>query len=104
MGALVNHEQRQPWMYRIVNRQIQAGCEVCWAVAADLNAAGHFFRPTLCFCPQPDETRRYTPLEAFGPVATLMPYQIVEHAMALAQAGEGSLVGIAGNRQAKTGA
>ncbi|MCP6588020.1 aldehyde dehydrogenase family protein, partial [Klebsiella pneumoniae] len=32
-------------------------------------------------------------IEAFGPVATLMPYQHREHALSLARAGEGSLVG-----------
>jgi oxepin-CoA hydrolase/3-oxo-5,6-dehydrosuberyl-CoA semialdehyde dehydrogenase len=32
-------------------------------------------------------------LEAFGPVATVMPYQNAQHAMALARAGQGSLAG-----------
>ncbi|HAG03309.1 MAG TPA: phenylacetic acid degradation bifunctional protein PaaZ, partial [Leclercia adecarboxylata] len=59
----------------------------------DLNAAGAFFPPTLLFCPQPDETPAVHATEAFGPVATLMPYQSREHAMALARAGEGSLAG-----------
>jgi oxepin-CoA hydrolase/3-oxo-5,6-dehydrosuberyl-CoA semialdehyde dehydrogenase len=32
-------------------------------------------------------------IEAFGPVATLMPYQHREHALTLARAGGGSLAG-----------
>jgi oxepin-CoA hydrolase/3-oxo-5,6-dehydrosuberyl-CoA semialdehyde dehydrogenase len=43
---------------------------------ADLQAAGAFFPPTLLFCPQPDETPAVHATEAFGPVATLMPYRI----------------------------
>lgn len=89
MGALVNHEQRQD-VQDNVNRLIEAGCEVLLGGRADLNAAGAFFPPTLLFCPQPDETPAVHAIEAFGPVATLMPYQSVEHAMALARAGEGS--------------
>lgn len=92
MGALVNHEQRQD-VQDNVNRLIEAGCEVLLGGRADLNAVGAFFPPTLLFCPQPDETPAVHAIEAFGPVATLMPYQSVEHAMALARAGEGSLAG-----------
>ena len=92
MGALVSEDQRQD-VQDNVNALIQAGCEVLLGGQADLNAAGAFFPPTLLFCPQPDETPAVHAIEAFGPVATLMPYQHREHALSLARAGEGSLVG-----------
>lgn len=60
---------------------------------ADLSAAGAFFPPTLLYCAQPDETPAVHAIEAFGPVATLMPYQDRQHALALARAGGGSLAG-----------
>ena len=92
MGALVNSEQRQD-VQDNVNRLLEAGCDVLLGGKADLNAAGAFFPPTLLFCAQPDEVAAVHVIEAFGPVATLMPYQNSEHAMQLARAGEGSLAG-----------
>ncbi|WP_054180039.1 phenylacetic acid degradation bifunctional protein PaaZ [Trabulsiella odontotermitis] len=92
MGALVNAEQRQDVQER-VNALIAAGCDVRLGGKADLNAAGAFFPPTLLWCPQPDETPAVHETEAFGPVATLMPYRDREHSLALARAGQGSLAG-----------
>ncbi|KFC10030.1 aldehyde dehydrogenase [Trabulsiella guamensis ATCC 49490] len=92
MGALVNAEQRQDVQER-VNTLLAAGCEIRLGGKADLNAAGAFFPPTLLWCPQPDETPAVHETEAFGPVATLMPCQDRDHALALACAGQGSLAG-----------
>ncbi|MGL4724334.1 MAG: phenylacetic acid degradation bifunctional protein PaaZ [Scandinavium sp.] len=92
MGALVNAEQRADVQEK-VDSLIAAGCEVRLGGKADLQAAGAFFPPTLLFCPQPDETPAVHATEAFGPVATLMPYQNREHALTLARAGQGSLAG-----------
>lgn len=92
MGTLVNAEQRADVQEK-VNALVAAGCEVRLGGKADLQAAGAFFPPTLLFCPQPDESPAVHAIEAFGPVATLMPYQSREHAMRLARAGQGSLVG-----------
>ncbi|MDX6022396.1 phenylacetic acid degradation bifunctional protein PaaZ [Scandinavium sp. V105_16] len=92
MGALVNAEQRADVQEK-VNALVAAGCEVRLGGKADLQAAGAFFPPTLLFCPQPDESPAVHAIEAFGPVATLMPYQSREHAMRLARAGQGSLAG-----------
>ncbi|MDU1757543.1 MAG: phenylacetic acid degradation bifunctional protein PaaZ, partial [Citrobacter sp.] len=92
MGSLVNNDQRQD-VQDNVNRLVEAGCEVLLGGKADLNTAGAFFPPTLLFCPQPDEITAVHAIEAFGPVATLMPYQNREHALTLARAGEGSLAG-----------
>ncbi|MDX6042390.1 phenylacetic acid degradation bifunctional protein PaaZ [Scandinavium lactucae] len=92
MGALVNAEQRADVQEK-VNALVAAGCEVRLGGKADMQAAGAFFPPTLLFCPQPDESPAVHAIEAFGPVATLMPYQSREHAMRLARAGQGSLAG-----------
>jgi oxepin-CoA hydrolase/3-oxo-5,6-dehydrosuberyl-CoA semialdehyde dehydrogenase len=74
MGALVNAEQRADVQEK-VDRLIAAGCQIRLGGKADLQAAGAFFPPTLLFCPQPDETPAVHATEAFGPVATLMPYR-----------------------------
>ncbi|WP_330981792.1 MULTISPECIES: phenylacetic acid degradation bifunctional protein PaaZ [Enterobacterales] len=92
MGALVNAEQRADVQEK-VDSLVAAGCEVRLGGKADLQAAGAFFPPTLLFCPQPDETPAVHATEAFGPVATLMPYQNRDHALTLARAGQGSLAG-----------
>ncbi|MGU7802173.1 aldehyde dehydrogenase family protein, partial [Escherichia coli] len=72
---------------------IAAGCKVLLGGQADLNADGAFFPPPLLYCPQPDETPEVHAIEAFGPVATLMPYRDRQHALTLARAGGGSLAG-----------
>ncbi len=92
MGAPVNSEQRQD-VQESVNKLIAAGCEVLLGGEADLSAAGAFFPPTLLYCSQPDETPAVHAIEAFGPVATLMPYRDRQHALTLARAGGGSLAG-----------
>src|SRR6202000_1618484 len=43
-------------------------------------------------CDAPDTSERVHDVEAFGPVATLMPYRDIDHAIALANRGKGSLV------------
>jgi len=54
---------------------------------------GAFFCPTLLLCERPLEVPQVHDIEAFGPVSTLMPYEDLEEAMALAALGQGSLVG-----------
>jgi oxepin-CoA hydrolase/3-oxo-5,6-dehydrosuberyl-CoA semialdehyde dehydrogenase len=85
MGALVNSEQRADVQEK-VDLLVAAGCQIRLGGKADLQAAGAFFPPTLLFCPQPDETPAVHATEAFGPVATLMPYRNAEHAITLARA------------------
>lgn len=48
--------------------------------------------PVLLGTRQPDTTNIVHDMEVFGPVATLMPYRDVDHAVALAHRGQGSLV------------
>lgn len=52
---------------------------------------GAFFSPTLFFNDDPFNKTDVHEVEAFGPVATLMPYKEIEDAIELAQLGRGSL-------------
>ncbi len=92
MGALVSTSQRRDVQEK-VNALVTAGCEVVLGGKADMSLAGAFFPPTLLYCAQPDETPAVHGVEAFGPVATLMPYQDHAHALKLAGDGQGSLAG-----------
>lgn len=55
-------------------------------------SGGAFFAPTLLRCEDPGSARAIHAIEAFGPVATIMPYRDLGAAVALANAGQGSLV------------
>ena len=56
-------------------------------------ARGAFYPPTLLYCADPLNTEAPHSVEAFGPVATLMPYAETDEAIHLAGLGRGSLVG-----------
>jgi oxepin-CoA hydrolase/3-oxo-5,6-dehydrosuberyl-CoA semialdehyde dehydrogenase len=56
------------------------------------DAAQAFLPAMLLCCDDPDAARAVHDTEAFGPVATLMPYRDVAHAAELANRGGGSLV------------
>lgn len=92
MGALVSRAHRDD-VQRQVTALIAGGCQVILGGNADLHQTGAFFPPTLLWCPHPDECPTVHHIEAFGPVATLMPYRDSDHAMTLARAGLGSLAG-----------
>jgi oxepin-CoA hydrolase/3-oxo-5,6-dehydrosuberyl-CoA semialdehyde dehydrogenase len=53
---------------------------------------GAFLEPVLLRCADPDRARFVHEVEAFGPVATIMPYRDAGHALELARRGGGSLV------------
>ncbi|MDC7788322.1 phenylacetic acid degradation bifunctional protein PaaZ [Rhodoplanes sp. TEM] len=55
-------------------------------------AAGAFMAPVLLACAEPLRARRVHTIEPFGPVATVMPYDTPEEAVAIVARGEGSLV------------
>lgn len=61
-------------------------------VLTGASSEGAFLAPTLLRCDDPDAAQNVHALEAFGPVATLMPYRDLDHAAALANRGGGSLV------------
>ena len=54
--------------------------------------AGAFVPPMLFHCATPDSARLVHEVEAFGPVSTIMPYRDLDHAVSLANRGQGSLV------------
>ena len=53
---------------------------------------GAFLSPMLFCCDDPDGAERIHAIEAFGPVSTVMGYRDLDHALALANRGKGSLV------------
>ena len=53
---------------------------------------GAFVPPMLFHCASPDSAEHVHASEAFGPVSTLMGYRDLDHAIALANKGQGSLV------------
>ena len=61
-------------------------------VGADADR-GAFVSPTLLYCRDAGSARAVHSVEAFGPVCTLVPYDTVEEAIALARRGGGSLAG-----------
>jgi oxepin-CoA hydrolase/3-oxo-5,6-dehydrosuberyl-CoA semialdehyde dehydrogenase len=63
----------------------------CHVLDADAER-GAFLSPILLHCADPIRAERVHAVEAFGPVATLLPYDGLDQAIALARQGEGSLV------------
>jgi oxepin-CoA hydrolase/3-oxo-5,6-dehydrosuberyl-CoA semialdehyde dehydrogenase len=103
MGPLVGAAQRRD--VQGVLEQLKAqGCEVAFQGSPELLDGdwekGGFMAPTLLYSPNPWESGAHD-LEPFGPVATLMPYEGLDEAIALARRGKGSLVGsiVSYNRQ-----
>ena len=96
MGALASLEQRAE-VRRAVARLAEVGTLVSGdpdsfeVVGADA-ARGAFLPPLLLHCTDPGAAAVHD-VEAFGPVATVLPYDSVESAIALAARGQGSLVG-----------
>jgi oxepin-CoA hydrolase/3-oxo-5,6-dehydrosuberyl-CoA semialdehyde dehydrogenase len=97
MGALASKEQQADVAERLAC--LSAGNEVIFGAAdgfAPLGegvADGAFFAPTLLLCRDGFANDLVHNVEAFGPVSTLMPYDELDEALALAAKGRGSLVG-----------
>ncbi len=96
MGALVNQVQRQR-----VHENIKKLLKVSSIVVGDLEKFevvgadkidGAFLPPILLLNEKPFNNTESHEIEAFGPVATLMPYKNMDEAIALANRGKGSLV------------
>ncbi len=93
MGPLVSMAQKRDVLAKasIINQQ--ADC-----VFGDANFSlkshknGAFIQPMLFHCPNPDTADLVHKTEAFGPVATLMGYRDIPHAIELANKADGSLV------------
>jgi len=89
MGALASAAQKADVLDKA--RQI-AGDQDTFEVHGADNAKGAFVAPMLFACDDPDAAQAVHSVEAFGPVATLMPYRDLAHAGQLMNRGRGSLV------------
>lgn len=97
MGALASKSQQSDVAERVAmlrqSAELVCGGDAHFSLVGEGVAQGAFFQPTLLLCQQPLNTDSVHDIEAFGPVSTLMPYDNMEEAMALAKRGKGSLVG-----------
>ena len=108
MGALASRSQWDDVSERVAT--LMQGAELVYgerdgfAPVGEGVAEGAFFAPTLLLSRKPLEHDAVHDVEAFGPVSTLMPYDGIDEAMALAARGRGSLVGTLVTRDPKTAA
>ena len=94
MGALAGLAQRETVRANLALLQTEAQlvtAEAAEFLQADDNT-GAFMAPALLRCDAPMAAKLVHEVEAFGPVATLMPYTDLSEAGELARRGKGSLV------------
>ncbi len=97
MGALVGRDQARDVRARV--NQLAQECEIIYGGQEEFpltgtdNRGGAFFPPTLLRCNDPFGKLAVHEVEAFGPVSTVMPYNTLADAIAIARLGKGSLVG-----------
>ncbi|MGB5865142.1 MAG: phenylacetic acid degradation bifunctional protein PaaZ [Sulfitobacter sp.] len=96
MGALVSSNQKRDVLKiaEIIGREAERvfGDPDTFQVKDADPAKGAFLPPMLYHCAAPDTAQRVHDTEAFGPVSTVMGYRDLDHAISLANRGEGSLV------------
>ncbi len=97
MGPLVGQSQVQEVREKVnqlreVSELAYGGADDFEVIGADRNV-GAFHPSTLLYCNEPFKYNQVHDVEAFGPVSTVMPYDTVADAIALAKLGRGSLVG-----------
>lgn len=96
MGALVSSAQKRDVLEKaaILSREAERvfGDPETFEVHGADRSIGAFVPPMLFHCPDPDTAERVHDTEAFGPVSTVMGYRDLDHAIALVNRGEGSLV------------
>jgi len=97
MGALASHAQQTDVAERVQTllqgAELVFGARDGFAPQGEGVTEGAFFSPTLLLSRNPLTHDAAHDVEAFGPVSTLMPYDGIDEAMALAARGRGSLVG-----------
>ncbi len=97
MGALVGRDQAADVRAKV--GQLAQECEIVFGGEEDFpltgtdNRGGAFFPPTLLRCNDPFNKLAAHEIEAFGPVSTVMPYDTLADAIAIARLGKGSLAG-----------
>ena len=96
MGALVSRAQREDVLSKIsslaAEAEIVVGDLEGFSVEGADRDRGAFVPPVLLHCSDPDKATAVHQTEAFGPVATLMGYRDLNHAIKTANQGQGSLV------------
>ncbi|MFA8442070.1 phenylacetic acid degradation bifunctional protein PaaZ [Yoonia sp.] len=96
MGALVSNSQKRDVLEKAAIIGTEAERVFGDADNFDVHGAdadkGAFLPPMLFHCANPDAAERVHDTEAFGPVSTIMGYRDLDHAIALVNRGEGSLV------------
>ena len=96
MGPVVGLDQRRDVMAQIdklrAESEIVVGDLAAFAVEGADRERGAFLPPLLLHCTDPINATSVHSIEAFGPVSTVMGYDGLEQAIALANRGEGSLV------------
>ena len=95
-GPLVDKAQQVSALEGV--RQLQQEAEVVFGgghnfqpLDAD-SRVSCFVEPTLLFCEKPLGAEAVNKIEIFGPVATILPYDLIEDAIEIAKRGSGSLV------------
>jgi len=96
MGALASKDQQRDVAAQV--ERLLAGNELLYGRPEELKLVGDgvhdgaFFSPTLVMCRNAMDNDAVHDVEAFGPVSTLMTYDGIDEALALAARGKGSLV------------
>ena len=94
MGPLASHAQQADVAERIA--MLRQDAELAYTGKAQWigegTADGAFCAPTLLACRKPMAVDSVHTVEAFGPVSTVMAYDDLDEALALAARGQGSLV------------
>ena len=97
MGPLVGRDQAQDVQAKV--DMLAEECDILlggggqFAIEGCDNSSGAFYPATLLHCDAPFAKLRVHEVEAFGPVSTLMPYDTLDDAVAIARLGKGSLAG-----------
>ncbi|WP_405109928.1 phenylacetic acid degradation bifunctional protein PaaZ [Phaeobacter sp. BS52] len=96
MGALVSNSQKRDVLEKaaIIGQEAERvfGDPENFSVDGADADKGAFVPPMLFHCADPDNASRVHDTEAFGPVSTIMGYRDLDHAIDLANRGQGSLV------------
>lgn len=96
MGALVSASQKRDVLEKATmigeDAERVFGDPDNFEVRGASAKTGAFVPPMLYHCSSPDTANHVHDVEAFGPVSTVMPYRDLDHAIKLANRGQGSLV------------
>lgn len=92
MGALVSNRQKRDVLGKAAILGTEADLVFGTEMPIEGAENGAFMSPMLFHAKTPDSSLRVHDTEAFGPVSTVMGYRDVNHAVELANKGQGSLV------------